>query len=151
MACDRDALRSCVLKERTVCLKNFLKGVKRRKIIFINMLNLFRYVHCWIQNKHFNSHFSSLNFSGATLIILCHTFSATSVKEGFSSGMCCANRVSRSNEWSETYPLCILSIWRTCMKKRVNVYWGQITTRCFSYWVNRGNLSIREWILLGCS
>lgn len=129
----------CFYRRGSACLKK-KKGVERRKNIFINILNLFQYIHYWIQNKHFNFHFSSSDFSSTTLIILCHSFSATSVKEGFSSGMCCANRAGRNNEWSETYPHCIPSICRTFMKRRVSGYWDQVATRCFTHCVNRENL-----------
>lgn len=62
--------------------------------------------------------------------------------------MCGANRVRRSNEWSETYPHCILSICRPFRRRRISGHWGQVGTRFFSHCVNKENLSIRGWILL---
>lgn len=78
------------------------------------------------------SHFSSLDINGMTLIILRHSFSAASVKEGFSPGMCHAN--SRRNESSEIYPHCIFSICGAFVTRRVTDYWGQAG---FGHSVNR--------------
>lgn len=49
-------------------------------------------------------HFLSSDINGTTWIILCYSFSAASVKEGFSPGMCCAS--SKRNKSSEIFPIC---------------------------------------------